>query len=100
MAAEATGREIFDFEPAAASRYDGDHECQYDCEETADWVVESKASGYTGGRVFFCCQSCSRDNRIYARENELYRADLSDDAAEVIPDSELEHVDDFAEGDS
>jgi len=85
-----------DYEPVAASRYDGDRECQYEeCEAVADWLVECQTTGYTGGKAFFCCQSCSRGNRIYARENDLYKTEIATELAEIIPDGEVRHVRDL-----
>lgn len=87
---------VLDYEPVAASRYGGGFECQYDdCEETADWLIDCKASGYTGGKAFFCCQSCSQTNRIWAKENELDHYEVDEDLADIIPESEVEHVRDF-----
>lgn len=87
---------VFDYQPAAASRYDGDRECAFDdCERTADWLIDCKAAGYTGGKAFFCCQPCSESNRIYAKENGLNGYEVDEDLADVIPESEVEHVHDF-----
>lgn len=94
-----TEHPLFDYEPVAASRYDGGHDCMYeDCDETADWLVDCKTSGYTGGKAFFCCQPCSRKNRIYAKENELYKADVDADLADIIPGDEIEDVRDLQPG--
>lgn len=92
---------VLDYEPVAASRYDGDMECQYDgCEKTADWLVDCKASGHTGGKGLFCCQSCSQTNRIWAKENDLNEHDVDEDLADVIPESEVEYVQDFQTADA
>lgn len=99
--ADETEHWSMDYEPVAASRYNGDHDCQYeDCDETADWLIDCKSTGYTGGRAFFCCQPCSRKNRIYAKENELNELEVDADLAEIIPDDEIQHVDDFAGGEA
>lgn len=72
-------------EPMAAERYKGDRECPYEgCENTADWFVEGER-----GTAFFCCDECSRQNRIWVRENELLRADVRESTIRRV-DSELE----------
>jgi hypothetical protein len=71
--------------PMAAERYHGDRECPYQkCENTADWLVEAES-----GTAFFRCDRCSRQNRIYVRENELLRADVRASTIERV-DSEIE----------
>lgn len=76
----------FDYQPVAAEQYDGDHQCQYDCDATAEWAVEWKTSGYHGGKVSLICQSCSRKNRVYADENDLTEQDISRDGLEALPE--------------
>ena len=54
-------------EPLAADEQTADNDCQYeDCESAADYRVQLE-----NGFIFYCCQSCSSQNRIYAKENEL-----------------------------
>lgn len=65
-------------EPVAAERISG-VECDYDCDNEADWLVE--VEGWTG---FVCCQSCSVSNRIYAKENELCEVNVSEQARQSV----------------
>jgi hypothetical protein len=67
-------------EPIAAERITGTGmTCMYDCERHADWIVELE-----DGISFVCCQTCSRQNRIYARENDLYKTDVSPEVMDHV----------------
>jgi len=88
-------QDIFGFEPVAATRYDGDHKCQYECSETAEWAVEWRAPGYTGCKVSLLCSSCSTTNRVHVKPNNLHLCDLSQKALECLPgdvEDDLERV--------
>ncbi|SNZ18261.1 hypothetical protein SAMN06269185_3312 [Natronoarchaeum philippinense] len=76
-------------DPRAAERIAGP-DCEYeDCDAEADWLVELELRGsYVG---FVCCQDCSKTNRLYARENELYRNDVTDEARGTV-DVEFEEI--------
>lgn len=74
----AASQTVEELEPLAADRLDDDeHDCAFgeacNCDNSADWLIEMEC-----GVVFACCQPCSEYNRIYARENEVYRNDVSD----------------------
>lgn len=61
-------------EPMAANDYDGDRACPYEnCENTADWLVMTDRNV-----AFFTCEECSRQNRIWVRENELLESDVDE----------------------
>lgn len=54
-------------EPRAADRQVDDEPCEYeDCNNDADYRVQ-----WDGGTLTYCCQRCSEQNRIYAKENGL-----------------------------
>jgi len=53
-------------QPVAADRNVDGEGCQYECDNDADYRIQVE-----GGVIFTCCQSCSVENRIYAKENEL-----------------------------
>jgi hypothetical protein len=66
-------------EPVAAEQIDG-VECQYDgCDNEADWLVEVE-----GCNGFVCCQRCSVKNYIYAKENELVKTNVSEQARRSV----------------
>jgi hypothetical protein len=66
-------------EPIAAEEISG-VSCRYDdCDDESDWLVEVE-----GGVGFVCCQECSVENRIYARENELYKTNVSEQARQSV----------------
>lgn len=75
----STGDTEYGPEPVAAEEIDG-VECQYSsCENEADWLVE--VEGWEG---FVCCQRCSVKNRIYAKENELIKTNVSEQARQSV----------------
>lgn len=81
-------------EPAAANEYTGDRECQYEeCDTTADWLVETES-----GTAFFTCNRCSRQNRIWVRENELSESDVSESTIERVNEELDEELTESVEG--
>ena len=59
-------------EPIAADEETGDEDCRFDgCERGADYRVQ-----WDNGLIMFCCQPCSKQNRIYAKENDLLEAEV------------------------
>jgi len=58
-------------EPIAAERVDSGP-CSYECDNDADYRVEVDT-----GQTFLCCQDCSNQNRIYAKENELLESEVT-----------------------
>ncbi|WP_338906499.1 hypothetical protein [Salinibaculum marinum] len=54
-------------EPVAADEEVDDEDCAYEvCDSAADYRVQLE-----NDYLFYCCQECSRRNRVYARENDL-----------------------------
>lgn len=63
-------------EPHAAEHVDTGI-CDYDdCDNDAEYRVELEKNGDVVGSIL-CCQSCSVQNRVYARENELLEYEVS-----------------------
>lgn len=60
--------------PVAATRDVDDEQCMYECENDADYRVELE-----DGQTFVLCQSCSTENRIYAKENGLLKHEVTTD---------------------
>ena len=61
--------------PVAATRDIDGEQCMYDCENDADYRVQLE-----DGQTFVLCQSCSTENRIYAKENDLLKHEVTADA--------------------
>jgi hypothetical protein len=60
-------------EAVAAEEYDGDDQCDDDeCDSEADYHVQVKADGGGGeGVIALVCDSCSQENLLWVRANEL-----------------------------
>lgn len=63
----------------AATEHGGEEECAYQCENAADWLVEVRTYGQERNKAFYTCQSCSVGNRVYAKENDLYKHEVSEE---------------------
>lgn len=66
------------FDAIAADEVEGDTPCSYEgCERSADWFVEVTHQDSSSSVGFYVCQPCSQEHRIYAKENELYKREVS-----------------------
>jgi uncharacterized OB-fold protein len=87
------GMAVMGYEPVAAAQYDGDRECQYDCENEADFVVEWSAPQYTGGKTSLVCETCSRMETVHVVGNNLTRHELSWRAIGALPERIVDALD-------
>lgn len=49
--------------PTAAKQYGGNEQCEYDCENDAEWVVEINRQV-----TLLCCDNCGTANRLHPRD--------------------------------